>query len=174
VTTGAATLSLEFILNGRPCRIEVPAARTLLHLLREDLGLTGTKANCLEAECGVCTVLVDGQAVNACTLLAVAVDGRTVETIEGLAAPGDLHPMQQAFQDLGALQCGFCIPGVIMSAVALVRATPDPDPADVRDALAGNLCRCTGYTRLVQAVLEGARRLRAAADPARASHGRPG
>ena len=138
----------------------VDADRTLLDVLRTELELTGTKTNCLEAECGVCTVLVDGRAVNSCTMLAVTADGRRITTIEGLARNGKLHPLQQAFIDHGAVQCGYCIPGMILSAKAFLDETPAPTAADVREALAGNLCRCTGYQKIVEAVLAAAEALR--------------
>jgi aerobic carbon-monoxide dehydrogenase small subunit len=127
--------------------------RTLLDVLRNELGLTGTKENCLEAECGVCTVLLDGVAVNACIVLAVQCRGRAVTTIEGLAAGDELHPLQRAFIDHGAVQCGYCIPGVILAAKAYLDEVAAPSADDVREALAGNLCRCTGYQKIVEAIL---------------------
>jgi carbon-monoxide dehydrogenase small subunit len=137
--------------------------RTLLEVLRSDLGLTGTKTNCLDAECGVCTVLVDGLAVNSCLYLAVVAQGRAITTIEGLApagsglAPaGTLHPLQRAFVANGAVQCGYCIPGVILAAKAYLDDHPLPSEAQIREALAGNLCRCTGYQKIVDAVLAAA------------------
>jgi carbon-monoxide dehydrogenase small subunit len=147
--------------------------RTLLEVLRSDLGLTGTKTNCLDAECGVCTVLVDGLAVNSCLYLAVVAQGRAITTIEGLApagsglaglatagsglAPaGTLHPLQRAFVENGAVQCGYCIPGVILAAKAYLDDHPLPSEAQIREALAGNLCRCTGYQKIVDAVLAAA------------------
>jgi carbon-monoxide dehydrogenase small subunit len=147
--------------------------RTLLEVLRSDLGLTGTKTNCLDAECGVCTVLVDGLAVNSCLYLAVVAQGRAITTIEGLApagsglaglapagsglAPaGTLHPLQRAFVENGAVQCGYCIPGVILAAKAYLDDHPLPSVAQIREALAGNLCRCTGYQKIVDAVLAAA------------------
>jgi len=142
--------------------------RTLLDVLRGDLGLTGTKTNCLDAECGVCTVLVDGLAVNACLYLAVVAQGRAITTIEGLASTGDgrglagaLHPLQEAFVEHGAVQCGYCIPGMILSAKAYLDDHPRPTEAQVREALAGNLCRCTGYQKIVDAVLAAASRMAA-------------
>jgi len=149
--------------------------RTLLDVLRGDLGLTGTKTNCLDAECGVCTVLVDGLAVNACLYLAVVAQGRAITTIEGLASTGEglastgdgrglagaLHPLQEAFVEHGAVQCGYCIPGMILSAKAYLDDHPRPTEAQVREALAGNLCRCTGYQKIVDAVLAAASRMAA-------------
>jgi aerobic carbon-monoxide dehydrogenase small subunit len=130
--------------------------RTLLDVLRSDLGLTGTKTNCLDAECGVCTVLVDGLAVNSCLYLAVVAQGRAITTIEGLAPAGTLHPLQRAFVENGAVQCGYCIPGVILAAKAYLDDHPQPSEAQIREALAGNLCRCTGYQKIVDAVLAAA------------------
>ena len=128
-------------------------------MLRAQLGLTGTKENCLEAECGVCTVLVDGAAVNACILLAAECAGRDILTIEGLAGGEGLHPLQQAFIDHGAVQCGYCIPGMILAAKAYLDEEAAPTEAGVREALAGNLCRCTGYQKIADAVLAAARQL---------------
>jgi carbon-monoxide dehydrogenase small subunit len=133
---------------------------TLLELLRGPLGLTGTKENCLEAECGVCTVLLDGRAVNACILLAAQCEGRTITTIEGLAPGGALHPLQAAFLSEGAVQCGYCIPGMIMTAAGLLRDNADPSEAEIREGLAGTLCRCTGYQKIVTAVQVAAARMR--------------
>jgi aerobic carbon-monoxide dehydrogenase small subunit len=140
--------------------------RTLLDVLRTDLGLTGTKTNCLDAECGVCTVLVDGLAVNSCLYLAVVAQGRAITTIEGLASTGEglapagtLHPLQEAFVEHGAVQCGYCIPGMILSAKAYLDDHPRPTEAQIREALAGNLCRCTGYQKIVDAVLAAASRM---------------
>ena len=151
-------LALTLRINGDVHEVLVEPHRTLLDVLRGDLGLTGTKENCLEAECGVCTVLLDGMAVNACILLAVQCRGREVTTIEGLARDGALHPLQRAFIEHGAVQCGYCIPGMILSAKAWLDARPAtaaaPTEAEVREALAGNLCRCTGYQKIADAVLE--------------------
>ncbi len=138
--------------NGQDYTLEIEPHRTLLSVLRENLGLTGTKANCLEAECGVCTVLMDGMAVNACIVLAVRAKGKRITTIEGLAGPEGLHPLQQAFIDRAAVQCGYCTPGMIMSTKALLSENPAPDDDEILDALAGNLCRCTGYAKIIQAV----------------------
>ena len=149
-------IALRLTINGEAHEVLTESHRTLLEVLRNDLGLTGTKENCLEAECGVCTVLLDGQAVNACILLAAQCQGREIVTIEGLAAPGTLHPLQQAFIDHGAVQCGYCIPGMILSAKALLDERPRPSEDEVREALAGNLCRCTGYQKIVEAVLAAA------------------
>lgn len=125
----------------------------LLNVLRYHLGLTGAKYGCGVGECGACTVLIEGMPVNSCILLAVHVDGKEITTIEGLAHGDRLHPVQQAFVDYGAMQCGFCTPGMVLSGKALLEQNPHPDEQDARDAIAGNLCRCTGYTKIVEAVL---------------------
>jgi carbon-monoxide dehydrogenase small subunit len=142
-------IAVRLTVNGRSVQVDAAPDETLLTLLREDLGLTGTKDGCGEGECGACTVLLDGEAVNACLVLAAQVDGHEVLTIEGLAAGGELHPIQRAFIEAGAVQCGFCTPGAIMSAVALLARYPDPDEREIRQALSGNLCRCTGYAKMV-------------------------
>ena len=150
-------LALTLTINGQPHEVLTEPHRTLLDVLRADLGLTGTKENCLEAECGVCTVLVDGRTVNACILLAAQCQGREVLTIEGLGRDGQLHPLQRAFIDHGAVQCGYCIPAMILSAKAYLDEYPSPSEGQVREALAGNLCRCTGYQKIMDAVLAAAR-----------------
>ena len=152
-------VALTLTINGQRHEVLTEPHRTLLDVLRVDLGLTGTKENCLEAECGVCTVLLDGRAVNACILLAAQCQGRQVLTIEGLGGSGQLHPLQRAFIDHGAVQCGYCIPAMILSAKAFLDEHPAPTEAQVREALAGNLCRCTGYQKIVDAVLAAAREL---------------
>ena len=152
-------IALSLTINGERHEVLAEPHRTLLDVLRTDLGLTGTKENCLEAECGVCTVLLDGRAVNACILLAAQCQGRDVVTIEGLGRDGEIHPLQQAFIDHGAVQCGYCIPAMILSAKAYVDEHPVPTEAEVREALAGNLCRCTGYQKIAEAVLAAAREL---------------
>ncbi len=146
-------VALALTVNGDPVRVAVPPARTLLELLRYDLGLTGSKQGCDAGDCGACTVLVDGRPVLACLTLAVTVDGRAVETVESLARGPDLHPLQAAFVRHGAAQCGFCTPGMLMSAVALLAEVPRPSRDQVRHGLAGNLCRCTGYTKILDAVV---------------------
>jgi len=146
--------------NGELRPANVPAEMTLLSLLRDVLGLTGTKLGCDVGDCGACTVLVDGQAVNACLMLAAQADGREVLTIEGLASADRLHPLQQAFENHAALQCGFCGPGAILSAKALLDGNPAPTTREIREALAGNLCRCTGYSKMIEAVQAAARALR--------------
>ena len=146
-------MALSLTINGESHEVLVEPQRTLLDVLRTDLGLTGTKENCLDAECGVCTVLLDGAAVNACIVLAVQCRDRAVVTIEGLAVGAELHPLQRAFIDAGAVQCGYCIPGMILAARAFLHENPAPSEAEIREALAGNLCRCTGYQKIVDAVL---------------------
>lgn len=143
---------VNVIVNGQSYRIDTRPNQTLLYLLREELGLTGAKDGCSEGECGACTVLMDGEPVNACLVLAGQADGREVLTIEGLAQNGELHPVQRSFVETAAVQCGFCTPGLIMASVALIDHTPNPSPDDIRVALSGNLCRCTGYTKIVEAV----------------------
>jgi carbon-monoxide dehydrogenase small subunit len=156
----AMSMALTLTVNGETHQVLAEPHRMLLDVLRTDLGLTGTKENCLEAECGVCTVLLDGLAVNACILLAAQCRGRSIVTIEGLAALGEMHPIQQAFIDHGAVQCGYCIPGMILSAKAYLEENPEPTEAEVREALAGNLCRCTGYQKIADAVMSAARAMR--------------
>ncbi|MCR4402888.1 MAG: (2Fe-2S)-binding protein [Firmicutes bacterium] len=149
-------------MNGRDVRAKVPATRTLLDFLRDDLGLTGAKEGCGKGECGACTVLVDGKPVNSCLMLAYQADGRRVETIEGLEHDGRLHPIQEAFVSEGAVQCGFCTPGMIMSAKALLDSNPNPTREEVLRAISGNLCRCTGYAKIIKAIEVAAARLRMA------------
>ncbi len=149
--------------NGIAETHEIDSHRTLLEFLRDDLDLTGAKEGCNEGECGACMVLVSGRAVNSCLMLAVEADGRDVTTIEGLADGADLHPLQRAFLAHNAVQCGFCTPGMIVTAFALLRENPNPTEADVRRALSGSLCRCTGYRQIVDAVLDAAATMRAAA-----------
>jgi carbon-monoxide dehydrogenase small subunit len=152
-------IDLSLSVNGERHEVRTEPHRTLLDVLRTDLGFTGTKENCLEAECGVCTVLLDGAAMNACILLAAECQGREVLTIEGLAREGGLHPLQRAFIEHGAVQCGYCIPGMILAAKAYLDDHPSPTEAEVREALAGNLCRCTGYQKIAEAVLAASREL---------------
>jgi aerobic-type carbon monoxide dehydrogenase small subunit (CoxS/CutS family) len=147
------TYPLRATINGVLRSIEVSSTQTLLDALRWDLDLTGSKECCAEGECGACTVLVGGQAVNACLVLAVEVDGLEITTIEGLDTGGRLSRLQDAFLETGAIQCGFCIPGMVMAASALLDENPHPRPDEVREGLAGNLCRCAGYQRIVDAVL---------------------
>jgi carbon-monoxide dehydrogenase small subunit len=153
-------LPLTLTINGERYDVEVDADLSLLDLLRNELELCGTKTNCLEAECGVCTVLVDGIAINSCITLALQCRGKSITTIEGLVREGRLHPLQSAFLELGAVQCGYCIPGMIMSAKALLDENPSPDEAQIREGLAGTLCRCTGYQKIIDAVAHAAKELR--------------
>ncbi len=151
---------VSLTVNGAPRRAEIAPGRTLLDLLRWQLDLTGTKECCAEGECGACTVRLDGEPVNACLILGVEANGHEVTTIEGLATDGRLSVVQDAFLETGAIQCGFCIPGMVMAADSLLREHPDPTEPEVREALSGNLCRCGGYTRICDAVLLAARRAR--------------
>jgi carbon-monoxide dehydrogenase small subunit len=144
---------LTLTVNGDKVDLEVPPHRTLLDLIRNDLGLTGTKEGCGNGECGACTVLMDGQPVNACLVLALQAQGKEITTIEGLSRGGRLHSIQEAFISHGAIQCGFCTPGMVLSAKALLDRIPRPKELEVREALAGNLCRCTGYQKIVEAVM---------------------
>lgn len=167
-------MRIQFIVNGRQVERETNAETRLLDLLREGLHLTGTKEGCGEGECGACTVLLDGRAVNSCLVLAPQVDGKEVLTIEGLAPlskshsrhstglakGGKLHPIQQAFVEKGAVQCGFCTPGFIMSTYALLEENPSPNDEEILSALEGNLCRCTGYTKIIEAVRYAAKLMR--------------
>jgi aerobic carbon-monoxide dehydrogenase small subunit len=151
------TTSITLSVNGQRVQAEIEPRTLLTDLLRNELKLTGTHRGCDTAQCGACTVLVDGRAIKSCNVLALQLQGAEVTTIEGLAAPGaPLHPMQQAFKDLHGLQCGFCTPGMVMSAIDLVRTCPNADEHTVREQLNGNLCRCTGYQNIVKAVLQGA------------------
>ena len=152
---------ISFILNGKRTVATVSPETTLLELLREGLYLTGTKQNCGRGECGACTVLLDGRSVNSCLLYAVKVNRRTVTTIEGLAHQDELHPLQKAFIQQGAVQCGFCTPGMIMTAKGFLDEHPDPTEMEAAEAISGNLCRCGGYHQEVMAILEAARELRA-------------
>jgi carbon-monoxide dehydrogenase small subunit len=148
----AATIAITLTVNGIAHAIDVPAHHTLLEVLRDHIGLTGTKECCSEGECGACTVLLDERSVDSCLILGVEADGRRVLTIEGLAKDGHLDPIQQAFIDSGAVQCGFCIPGMIMSARHLLAGNPEPTNAEIKEGLAGNLCRCAAYSRIIDAV----------------------
>jgi carbon-monoxide dehydrogenase small subunit len=150
--------------NGATERLDVPFNMTLLQMLRENLALTGTKNGCEAGECGACTVLLNGEPVNSCMVLAVEVDGCEILTVEGLAPKGELSPLQQAFVEHNAVQCGFCTPGMLMSAHALLQRNPDPTEEQIKQALVGNLCRCTGYVRIIRAV-------RSAADQAASIEG---
>ncbi len=151
---------LALSVNGARRELAIDSHRTLVEVLREDLGLTGTKQGCGEGDCGACVVVLDGVPVNSCLLLAAEAEGREVTTIEGVASGNTLHPVQQAFLDVGAVQCGFCTPGMVLVAKALLDRNPSPTRADVRAAISGSLCRCTGYQKIVEAVQLAAERLR--------------
>ena len=145
--------------NGQKVRLSIKGSQTLLALLREELGLMGTKKGCDQGDCGACTVLVDGKPVNSCLLLAVEVANKNITTIEGLTRNGKLHPLQQAFVDHNAIQCGFCTPGMIVTAVALLDEHANPTDEEIRSFLRGNLCRCTGYSKIIQAIQAAAKEL---------------
>jgi len=153
---------LYLLVNGDPVSLAVEPHLTLLEVLRDMLGLTGTREGCDTGDCGACTVLLDGQPVNSCLLLAVEAEGTEVITIEGLTNNGDLHPVQKALVAHGGVQCGFCTPGMVLSSVALLKRNTRPTEAEIRDALAGNLCRCTGYDKIVRSVLVAAEEMVAA------------
>ena len=145
---------MKFNINGEIYDDEIDVRRTLLEVLRENFGLTGTKKGCNEGECGTCTVLLDGKPVASCLVLAVEAQGKRIETVEGLEQNGELDHLQQAFIEHGAFQCGFCTPGVLMAAKGLLNENPKPSEEEVRKAIAGNLCRCTGYNKYVEAILD--------------------
>lgn len=153
-------VSIELTVNGEEQQVEVPARRLLSDLLRDDLNLTGTKRGCETGICGACSVLVDGELVKSCLMLAVQARGRDVMTVEGLAADGGLHPLQQCFMDNGGLQCGYCTPGFLMASCALLANNPNPTEEEVRHGLNGNLCRCTGYVGIVESILSAAEKMR--------------
>jgi len=155
---------IRVVVNGKLLKIRVDHYRTLLEVLREDLHLTGTKNGCNEGECGACTILLDGKAVDSCLILAVDANGKRITTIEGLAKEGKLDPLQEAFVEYGAIQCGFCTPGMILSAKALLNENPSPSEEEVKTALAGNLCRCTGYKKIITAVLAASQKLKGETD----------
>jgi carbon-monoxide dehydrogenase small subunit len=154
--------TINVTVNGEAYSGEVEPRLLLVHFLREDLNLTGTHIGCDTSNCGACTVLVDGKAIKSCTMLAVQADGRTIETVEGLAQGGQLHPIQEGFFQEHGLQCGFCTPGMLMTAKALLAANPSPSEAEIRRGISGNLCRCTGYVNIVKAIQYGASKLEAA------------
>ncbi len=160
----AGDIIISFILNGRNCRVSTPPNTVLVDVLREHLGLTGTKVACDQGMCGACTVIIDDLPIAACTELVFLVEGRSVTTIEGLANSGGLHPVQQAFIAASALQCGFCTPGMVLLLETLLRRDPDPDEAAVRQWLSSNVCRCTGYQPIIEAALTAARNSRVTED----------
>ncbi len=147
-----STTEIEFTLNGRTVRVSVPVSMSALTMLRETLDLTGAKLSCGEGECGACTVIVDRLSVNSCIMFAADCDGREITTIEGLRDDSGLDPVQRAFVDLGSVQCGFCTPGMIMQAKHILDRHPDPDAETIRRGLEGNICRCTGYSKIIEAV----------------------
>jgi carbon-monoxide dehydrogenase small subunit len=155
-----APVALRLTVNGETRTVSVALHHTLLEVLREDLGLTGTKHGCELGECGTCTVLVDGRPVLSCLAIPAAIEGRNVTTVEGMETARGLHPLQRAFADLGAAQCGYCTPGFLLTAMALLEESPDPSREEIVDALGGNLCRCTGYLKIYEAVELAAARLR--------------
>jgi aerobic carbon-monoxide dehydrogenase small subunit len=153
---------VSMTVNGKPAAAEVESRTLLVQLLREKLGLTGTHVGCDTSQCGACVVHVNGKSIKSCTILAVQCEGANVTTVEGLASDGKLHPMQEAFRDNHGLQCGFCTPGMLMSALDLVQRNPNPNEQEVREWLEGNLCRCTGYHNIVKSILAGAAAMRGA------------
>jgi carbon-monoxide dehydrogenase small subunit len=148
----AKIVELEMNLNGEQIRVNTEPTATLAQVLRERLGLTGTKIGCGEGICGACTVLVDGSPVNSCIYAAIKAAGRHVQTVEGLSHDGELHSLQRAFLDKGAVQCGYCTPGLLLTAAALLKDNPHPTESEIRSAISGNLCRCTGYTKIIKAI----------------------
>jgi carbon-monoxide dehydrogenase small subunit len=152
-------VQLGLTVNGEPAEVAFAPYKTLLELLREDLGLTGTKHGCELGECGACAVLIDGEPKLSCLVLAIECQGRAVETVEGLAIGAKLHPLQAAFADLGAAQCGYCTPGILMTAKALLEKEKSPSRERIKEAVSGNLCRCTGYQQIFEAIEEAARRM---------------
>jgi carbon-monoxide dehydrogenase small subunit len=158
------TMQLRMTVNGRPVEVEIEPREMLLDVVRDRFGLTGTKRSCDLQVCGACTLLVDGIPVSSCCTLAYEANGKSVETVEGLAFHGELHPIQQAFIEKGALQCGFCTSGMMLATKALLAENPCPTPEQIKHALAGNLCRCTGYWNIIEAVEDAARRLTGESD----------
>ena len=143
---------IKFVLNGKAYELKVSPWRTLLEMIREDLQLTGTKEGCGQGECGSCTVIMGGKTVNSCLILALEADGQEITTIEGLANGDKLHPIQEAFVNQAGMQCGFCTPGMIMSAKALLDKNPSPSEKEIREGISGNFCRCTGYTKIIESI----------------------
>jgi aerobic carbon-monoxide dehydrogenase small subunit len=158
VSEPARSARITVDVNGEAYQAEVEARRLLVHFLRDDLDLTGTHVGCDTGNCGACTVVADGLAIKSCMMLAVQADGKRIETVEGLAENGELHPLQQAFSGRHALQCGYCTPGMLMSAKHLLDHNPEPTEAEIKRAIQGNICRCTGYVNIVEAIQEAAKR----------------
>jgi carbon-monoxide dehydrogenase small subunit len=161
-------LSIQFVVNGTPVAVDVPPMKRLLDVLREDLQLTGTKEGCGEGECGSCSVRMNGELVNSCLVPVLQAQGASIQTVEGLASGCDLHPLQQAFLNCGGAQCGMCTPGMLMAATQLLALNPQPSLAEIREGLAGNLCRCTGFMRIFESVIEAA--ANPALNPEQAAH----
>ncbi len=161
---------MTLLVNGEEQQVSFAPYKTLLEVLREDMFLTGTKHGCELGECGACAVLVDGQPLLSCLELAVECEGRAIETVEGLAKGSTLHPLQAAFADLGGAQCGYCTPGILMTAKALLEKEPEPSRERIREAVSGNLCRCTGYQQIYESIEEGARRMCRGKEPPRTPH----
>jgi len=153
------TRPIELKINGETFHVEVEPYETLLDVIRGKVGLTGTKKGCETGQCGACTIIVEGKAVNSCLILAVEAHGREIVTVEGLAKDGQLHPLQQAFVEEGAVQCGYCTPGMLLSAKVLLDENPGPTQRQVKEAIAGNLCRCTGYVKIVKAIMAAAEKI---------------
>ena len=150
---------LNFFLNGQPCEVAIKPKMTLIELIREEMNLMGSKIGCNAGACGACTVLIDGKAVNGCSVLAMQVAGKNVETVEGLAEGESLHPLQEAFLDDGGYQCGFCTPGMLMAGKSLLNENPAPTKNEVRHAISGNLCRCTGYVRIIDSIYDAGQKM---------------
>lgn len=148
----SAETILHMKVNGKPVEIAVKPSWTLLKVLRDELGLTGTKKGCEQGDCGACTIIMNGTAVNACLVLAPQAESKEIETIEGLGTPDNLHPLQESFINQGAVQCGFCTPGMLMSSAALIRKNPAPNIDEIKLGISGNLCRCTGYSKIIRAI----------------------
>lgn len=155
-----STHPIECIVNGEPHSVSVPTGRLLSDFLRDDLHLTGTKRGCETGVCGACSILLDGEVVKSCLLLAAQVDGRSITTIEGLAQGDTLHPLQKSFMECGGLQCGYCTPGMIMASCDLLQNNPEPQIEEVQRGLSGNLCRCTGYTQIVESIMHAAEEMK--------------
>ncbi|PKN28219.1 MAG: ferredoxin [Deltaproteobacteria bacterium HGW-Deltaproteobacteria-21] len=151
---------IKFVLNGKAYELKVSPWRTLLEMIREDLQLTGTKEGCGQGECGSCTVIMGGKTVNSCLILALEADGQEITTIEGLANGDKLHPIQEAFVNQAGMQCGFCTPGMIMSAKALLDKNPSPSEKEIREGISGNFCRCTGYTKIIESIAAAAQNMK--------------
>ncbi len=153
-------MKVSFILNSKETVIDTEPDRRVVDILREDLHLTGTKEGCGSGECGACTILVDGESRLSCLMLSAQLEGKDIVTVEGLSGNGNMHPIQEAFVEYGAVQCGFCTPGMVMSVSDLLKRNPEPDRAEIREAISGNLCRCTGYQKIVDAVEAAANRMK--------------